>query len=242
MEPLFLEYTVEELSILNNVTESDFYTEGAVYNVLDDLMAFIGKIINNIIAFGKKLKNDVDALIQKKEVRMKLKKLKSELSNKQDKGIKKVQMIDVQSYVNYYDRYSKLLMKKMRTLAKGNFKSKRKLESVVESIQQDLDDMNESLDYIMHNRINVPIKKAIQYVEDNLNGNSTIEKDFVEITHELKNCGIIVEKSMKNATLTRDEKIKKEHVSCLKRVINKITSTLGKFWQKFVMAVVFFFA
>ena len=69
-----------------------------------------------------------------------------------------------------------------------------------------------------------------------------MEKDFIEITHELKNVGITMEKNLKNISLTDDEKIAKEHVSLIKRVIRKISSVFGKFWQKIVMAVVFFFS
>ena len=102
--------------------------------------------------------------------------------------------------------------------------------------------MEEELQYILHNKIQVPIDVAIKYVEDNLKGTSTMEKDFIEITHELKNVGITMEKNLKNISLTDDEKIAKEHVSLIKRVIRKISSVFGKFWQKIVMTVVFFFA
>lgn len=242
MNALILDCTLGELSILNDIDENEYYSEGAVYDVLNDLVSFIQKMINNIVAFAKKLKNDVSSLIKKKEVHFKLRQLKKDLQEQKANGSKKVQMVDVPSYVRYYDSCYMKIKKKLNTLSRGNFKSKRKLEAVASSIEDDLNDMEEELQYILHNKIQVPIDVAIKYVEDNLKGTNTMEKDFIEITHELKNVGITMEKNLKNISLTDDEKIAKEHVSLIKRVIRKISSVFGKFWQKIVMAVVFFFA
>ena len=68
MNALILDCTLGELSILNDIDENEYYSEGAVYDVLNDLVSFIQKMINNIVAFAKKLKNDVSSLIKKKEV------------------------------------------------------------------------------------------------------------------------------------------------------------------------------
>lgn len=242
MDTLFMEYTISELSILNQTNEYDYYGEGAVYDVLDDILTFIQRIVNDLVAFGKRLKNDVDSLIQKKEVRSKLKELKKELKEQKEDGVKKVSMIDVESFIQYYKTYENKLMKKLASLSRGNFKTREKMESVIADIENDLEDMNRELQDTIDNRITVPITKAIEYVEDNLNGTNEIEKKFVEVTHGLKDIAINAERVIKNASFSSDESLKREYASGIKRVTKKISNIFSKWFQKFVMCVVFFFA
>lgn len=242
MDTLFMEYTISELSILNQTNEYEYYGEGAVYNVLDDIFTFIQRIVNDLVSFGKKLKNDVDSLIQKKEVRAKLKKLKEELKEKTDEGVKKVSMIDVEEFIRYYNRYENKITKKINALSRGNFKTKGKMEAVILDIENDLDEMNDVLQDTLEKRIVVPINKAISYVEDNLNGSNEVEKKFVEATHALKEISINAERVIKNSSLSSDEDLKKEYVGGIKKVTKKISNVFSKWFQKFVMSVVFFFA
>ena len=242
MDTLFMEYTISELSILNQTNEYEYYGEGAVYNVLDDILTFIQRIVNDLVSFGKKLKNDVDSLIQKKEVRAKLKKLKEELKEKTDEDVKKVSMIDVEEFIRYYNRYENKITKKINVLSRGNFKTKGKMEAVILDIENDLDEMNNVLQDTLEKRIVVPINKAISYVEDNLNGTNEVEKKFVETTHALKEISINAERVIKNSSLSSDEDLKKEYVAGIKKVTKKISNVFSKWFQKFVMSVVFFFA
>lgn len=242
MNHLFMEYSLEEYSILNRTKEDEIFQEGAVYNILDDILAFFQRIINDLVCFGKKVKNDVDSLIKKREVRLKLKKLKEELKTKENEGIKKVSMIDVESFVNYYTSYERKIMKKLETLSRGNFKKRTKFEKVADDIETDLEDMSDALQECVDNRIKVNIDEAIRYVEDNLNGQNEVEKKFVEVTHKLKDVSLTVERVIKNSSNKEDESYKRAYVGRLKRITRKISSTIGKWWSKFVMCVVFFFA
>ena len=242
MEQLFMEYTINELSILNRTKADDVFQEGTVYNILDDILSFFQKIINDLVCFGKKVKNDVDSLIKKKEVRLKLKKLKEELAQKDESGVKKVSMIDVEDFVQYYSSYEKKIMKKMETLSRGNFKTKDQLDRVADDIESDLDDMAEVLQEVVDNRITVKIQDAIKYVEDNLTGKNEVEKQFVEATHKLKDISLNVERILKNSATKPDEYYQSHYVGRIKKVTRKISSTIGKWWSKFIMCVVFFFA
>lgn len=242
MDTLFMEYAISELSILNQTKDSEYYGEGAVYDVLDDILSFIQRIINDLISFGKRVKNDIDSLIQKKEVRSKLKKLKQELSEKKEDGVKKVSMIDVESFISYYKSYENKIINKLCVLSRGNFKTKKKMEAIISDIENDLDDMDDKLQSTLDNRVVVPITKAIKYVEDNLSGSNEVEKKFVEVTHSLKEVSINAERVIKNATLNSDKMLQKNYVSGIKKITKKTSNVTGKWMRKFVMCVVFFFA
>lgn len=252
MKLLMMEYEISHLSILNDYDDS-LILEGTVYDILDDIISFIDKIIQNMIAFAKKLKNDVDSMIQKKQVRFKLNKLKKELEEQQSDGVKKVSMIDVESFVSYYKSYSSVIMRKAKILARGNFKTKDKLERHIDDLQTDIDDMNEELERCIKHRKTVSIKKAIEYVEDNLSGRNPIEAEFVNVQHQLKELEIDVKKYLNIAMNTSSDNLRRNYVSkpdafantvisSLKSSIGKIGSFFGKWFSKFVMAVVFFFA
>ena len=63
--------------------------------------------------------------------------------------------------------------------------------------------MNTALEKTLKNRIKVPIKDAIIYVDQNLNGQSIIEKRFLKVVHDLKEIGIKSEKIFKNINVQR---------------------------------------
>ena len=105
-----------------------------------------------------------------------------------------------------------------------------------------MSDMESALESSMKNRVKTNINDAIVYVEKNLNGQSRVERRFIEVTRELRELGIQSEKIFKNTNLSEDKEVLHQKVSIIRTIITKITGTLSRWFRKFVMTVVFFFA
>ena len=243
MDSLFIEYMMDELSILNNTDPTEeYYSEGAAYDFLNSVLSFFQRLINDLVTFGKKVKNDISSIIQKKQVHLKLKTLKKELNEQKDDGVKKIKMVDVYDYIDIYQTYEKKITKKLNTLSKGNFKTRENMLSVVENIESDLDEMDEKLDKILSNKVTVSINDAIKYVEDNLSGKSKVEVCFVDACHKIKDVSINVEHVIKDQSYRSDGDFKKEYASCIKRITSKASKKISKGFSKFIFAIVATFA
>ena len=151
-------------------------------------------------------------------------------------------MIDHDKFIKTYEFGSKRMIKILKKITEKKYKSRSSLNDAMDEFTACMSDMDSALESSMKNRVKTPINDAIVYVEKNLNGQSRVERRFIEVTRELRELGIQSEKIFKNTNLSEDKEVLHQKVSIIRTIITKITGTLSRWFRKFVMTVVFFFA
>ena len=241
---------IEENFIMTEVAMiSDIYSfgdelmsEGVLDTVVTKVSEFFQKAVNTMVAFVKTFRSDLTATIEKKRYKAKLKKMKEELKSQKDSGVKYVGMIDHDNFIKTYEFGSKRMIKILKKITEKKYKSRSSLNDAMDEFTACMSDMESALESSMKNRVKTPINDAIVYVEKNLNGQSRVERRFIEVTRELRELGIRSEKIFKNTNLSEDKEVLHQKVSIIRTIITKITGTLSRWFRKFVMTVVFFFA
>lgn len=241
MNPYFMEMMIDELKIFSNI-DDEYVCEASTYSILDEISSFFNRLINDLISFGKRIKEDVKSFIQKKTVNIKLKQLKKELQEQKGNGVKKVKMVDVDQYIDTYKSYEKSIIRQVHKLVDGNFKHRENMIDRSDKLDKLLGDMTDELDYILKNKVTVSINDAIRYVEENISGKSNVEKVYVDICHEIRDLQIKAEHALKDQSLRTENNIAKKHVGFIRRIITKITRPFAKAYQKIVFAIVAFFS
>ena len=173
MNPYFIEMMMDEMKIFSDIND-EYVSEATTYSVLDEISSFFSRLLNDLISFGKRVKEDVKAIIQKKSVNIRLKQLKKELQEQKGEGVKKVKMVDVDEYIETFKSYEKEVVKKVNKLIDGNFKRRDKIITKSDELESLIEQMNSDLDYILKNKVTVSINDAIRYVEENISGKSNI--------------------------------------------------------------------
>ena len=189
MNPYFIEMMMDEMKIFSDIND-EYVSEATTYSVLDEISSFFRRLLNDLISFGKRVKEDVKAIIQKKSVNIRLKQLKKELQEQKGEGVKKVKMVDVDEYIETFKSYEKKVVKKVNKLIDGNFKRRDKIITKSDDLESLIEQMNSDLDYILKNKVTVSINDAIRYVEENISGKSNAEKVYVDICHDVRDIQI----------------------------------------------------
>lgn len=242
MESMFLECMMDQLSIFSDLTEERYvYQETTIYDLLDKLASFFKRLTNDLLAFGKRVKSDIQAFIDKQSIRIKLKKMKNELNVQNDNGVRYVKMVDVDEYLDTYKSYEVKLIKQLDFFAKGNFKTREKMICFADKLENDLDAMEKDLERIVKNKVKISIKDAIRYVDENLNGKSNAEAIYVDACHKLNDIRIKVEHSLRDQALRTDTSFSNEYMGIFKRTTTKITKKIAKAYSKIVLCIFAYF-
>ena len=238
------QFIMTEVAMISDIYSfgDELITEGVLYSVTNKISEFFQKAVNTMIAFVKTFKADLESTIQKKDCRRKLKYLKKDLADKKESGVKFVEMPDYKAFIKYYDMYSGKMTKLLGKISDKKYKTRSSLDTAMNEFESCLYDMNTALEKTLKNRIKVPIKDAIIYVDQNLNGQSIIEKRFLKVVHDLKEIGIKNKKIFKNINVSEDKEVLQKKTSMIRTIVSKISSTVSKWFRKFVMTIVFFFA
>ena len=152
MNPYFIEMMMDEMKIFSDIND-EYVSEATTYSVLDEISSFFSRLLNDLISFGKRVKEDVKAIIQKKSVNIKLKQLKKELQEQKGEGVKTVKMVDVDEYIETFKSYEKKVVKKVNKLIDGNFKRRDKIITKSDDLDSLIEQMNSDLDYILKNKV-----------------------------------------------------------------------------------------
>lgn len=237
-------FVMTEVAMISDIFSfgEDLIEEGALDTIVTKVSDFFQKAVNSMSAFIKTFRSDLTATIEKKRCKAKLKKLKEELKMQKNSGVKYVGMIDHDKFIKAYELGSKRMVKILKKITEKKYKSRSSLNTAMDEFTASMEDMNDLLESSMKNRIKTPIDQAILYVEKNLNGQSRVEKRFIEVTRELRELGIQSEKIFKNTNLSEDKEVLHQKVSIIRTIVTKITSTLSRWIRRFIMTVVFFFA
>lgn len=237
-------FIMTEVAMLSDIYSAgdELVTEGVLYELSEKISEFFHKAVNTLHAFIKTFRADIQSTIQKKDCKRKLNYLKKELAEKKDAGVKYVDMPDHKAFIKYYELYSGRLTKLLGKISDKKYKTRSSLNAAMDEFNSCLYDMNDALEKSLKRKIKVPIKDAIMYVDQNLNGESAIEKRFIQVTHDLKEIGIRSEKIFKNINVSEDKEVLQQKVSVIRTIVTKITSTVSRWFRKFVMVIVFFFA
>ena len=58
MNPYFIEMMIDEMKIFSDIND-EYVSEATTYSVLDEISSFFSRLLNDLISFGKRVKEDV---------------------------------------------------------------------------------------------------------------------------------------------------------------------------------------
>lgn len=234
-------FNEEVISNIEDVYEFGYFTERSSSKTKKTMKEFFSRIIASIQTLIREIQIKIDSAVREKGVTKNLSRLKLEMKVKKEIGAKKVEMMDVWKYQSIYIDMNSRLWKYIQRFTKMDYTSTKQIdrdlrdyESIVETYQGKLEDISE-------NKIEVPIEKAMQFVDDNLNGNSKVIKTLNETITEFKRMEQLVENIKIRKTINGEDIIPKK-IWFIERMLMRFVSFVKRQVVKFVTTVVFIFA
>lgn len=234
--------------VLSKSIADEIYLESSssntsVFDAVDRIISAIKELINKMTADGKKFMLDIKMIIQRVGLRANLQMLKMDLKHGKKKGRTIVQMVDVPKFINYYNQNSWKLEKKIiKPTDSTYFKSPEAYQRAIDSLERELDDFKSKLDFLRNHPIDVPIDKAISYVEKEISGESQIWKSYNKMLYDLEAYAIKLERAQKSQRNKSADYLTAHQVGPVKRLIGKFVQICRNAVSKFITGIVFFFA
>lgn len=236
-------YTTEHTCNMNILFASNqFVTEG-VYDIARGIETLISKVITNLKSFMKNIYIDITALVQRKQLKSKLKKLREKLLEEKDKGVRKVEIFDYEKYASTYQVIVKNNSKKFSRIVNGKYKYKADIEKALYDFERQLEKDEETLDYIYnYEKVTKDIDEVLSYVERNINGKIGIEKALVDTINEMERLKTESARVLSNIRISDDKDIRSTYTSSVRKAITRFTHTITSSFKKWIVRIICFFA
>lgn len=243
MEDNSLFYTTEYVCNMNMIVASnEFITEG-VYDIARAIETLISKLITNIKSFIKNIYIDISNLVQRKQVKNKLKALRKKLIAEKDKGVKYVEIFDYEQYASLYQEVVKRNTKEFSKIVNHKYKYKADIENALYEFERNLEKDEETLDYIYNEeKVKKRIDEVLDYVEKNINGKLNIEKALVDAVNEMERLKTESSRLLANIRISDDKDIRATYTSSVRKAITRFTSSITSRFKKWIIRLVCFFA
>lgn len=223
------------------------YYESASENILvteKEAEAFsikVKKFFSDMVTMIENLKTSLQTLImkktQEKEFQNRLNKLYQELKEKQESGLKKVEVVDVWKYVDTFVKMNDDLSKYVRKFTKVKYTRTSDIDKDIASFNSIVDSYEKKLEEISKEKVKVSIKKMIGFVEDEISNRSRLMK--------ILNDNIILFKEFQNEATTIEKRkdilgpeILPKHVGLLRRISYGIVNFIKKWVIRIMTAVI----
>lgn len=222
------------------------YYENATENILvteKEVEAFsikVKKFFSDIVTVIENLKTSIQTLImkktQEKQFQNRLNKLYQELKEKQESGLKKVEVIDVWKYVDTFEKMNDELSKYVKKFVKVKYTRTSDIDKDIASFNSIVDSYEKKLEEISKEKVAVPVKKMIGFVEDEISNRSRLMK--------ILNDNIILFKEFQNEASTIEKRkdilgpeILPKHVGLIRRISYGVVNFIKK-WVVRIMTVI----
>ena len=234
LESAILEYT-------EFVLEEHYITESTNTNLWTKVKQFFTKLILSMKNFIADLDIQIQTKIKEKELKNTLLSLKEEIKNKQESGEKNVSMIDYWKYKNLYLSLNRELYGYAKKFAKVKYTKVYQIEDDMNEFNDIIKEYSEKMQEVSTIKIKVPIKKALTFVESELQGRSDVLKTLNDSIGEFREIEQIAENMRTKMALLGNDVIPK-HVGMIEKMVNAISSFIRKWTTRFIVGIVFIFA
>lgn len=221
---------------------SDDYVQESVYQTIENLLIKIKLMISKMKEFAANLKKDLQTQVKSMQLSSRLKKLRKELAEKESQGVQTVSLIDYNKFNKFYHDYSYVLTDTLKKLSDyRRYNNRAKFLKDVETLNKDIEVFNEELKKIEQNPKKIPMKKAIDFVESELDGSSKVWKTYIGVIDNLTKIENALERYKKDARSVSNDYLETQHVNVIVRCMGKIQKVMQNHLSKFIGLVVFRF-
>ena len=233
LESAILTYTEDLLS-------NHYVTEAVKETLWTRLKQFFAKIILALKNFDKQLQINLDHAIAEKQIRKKLDTLYKELKDNQSSGIKTVEIIDYMNMKSIFFKYRNELTMYAKKFSKIKYTKTWQIEDDLKEFNTLYEKYTKELEEASHKKIKISVKKALDFVEDEIRGKSEILKSINDSTRDFAEIENIAEELQTRMNILGAEVIPK-HVGFIQKMVNSISSFVRKWTVKIIMGTVFLF-
>ena len=255
MEDLFFECESAYTGSMQHITLS---LESAIFTYSEDLLTnhyvsesvsdslwtrlkdFFTKIILAIKNFIKELKVKIEYAINEKQIKQKLHALHEELKDKEYKGINAVELTDYISMKNIFNQYYDKLIGYAKKFSKVKYTKTYQIENDLEEFDKMMDKFNKELEEASNKKVKWSVKKALDFVEDELRGKSDVFKTLNQSMSDFAEIEQIAENLRTKMNVLGVDVIPK-HVGFIQKMIIGISGFIRKWTIKIIMGIVFIF-
>lgn len=217
----------------------DTLYQESLYTVIESIIIEIKKIISKMKEVAANIKKSVKIQVRRIELPIKLKKMKKQLELQKGK-IEKVDMIDYNRFINFYYNNSNIITKKLDKLSDyRKFKSSEKFLSKVHDLDKDVDIFEKELSEMEKNPIKVNLSDAINFIENEINGEGKVMKTYLSVCDKLMASINKLERYRRDARAMTDFYLEDKHLNAVKRVTDKYTRKMTNHLTKFITLTVF---
>ena len=150
-------------------------------------------------------------------------------------------MVDYWKYKNLYLSLNQELYGYAKKFAKVKYTKVYQIEDDMNEFNDIIKEYSEKMQEVSTIKIKVPIKKALTFVESELQGRSDVLKTLNDSIGEFREIEQIAENMRTKMALLRNDVIPK-HVGMIQKMVNAISSFIRKWTTRFIVGIVFIFA
>lgn len=214
-----------------------YYSESRNDTFFTKINKFFANIISSLKNFKSEVKVNLEKKIRERELNINLRKMYKELDEKKS-WAKEVEVIDCWTLREQYLRCIHELTKYSKKFVNMKYRSVYEIDKDISEFNSIIDNYEKKFDELIKHKIKVPIKDMINFVEDEISGNSSILNslnDTVTIFEQMKQDVKVLE--TRRDILGPD--ILTKHVGFLRNMSNKICNTIKKWCVKIITTIVF---
>ena len=222
-------------------SKNHYLTESEKKSLVFKTREFFNRLINAITTFMKNIKNKIDNFVRSNKIDIELMKKKSYFKKKKKKGVTSVTSIDIVKYKETYLDEIKKLWKYVSRIKEMKYKSIDQIENDLNKFKKIMEEYENKLDTIYDKKIEIPIDKAINIVNDEIHGKSTNFQTIQRCETELREMQIYID-SMENRFNSIGDEIIPKKVNLLVRICTDISKFVKKHVSRIIGTIVFLFA
>ena len=228
---------IDALTVFHeSVNETIYVTEKEAESLGTKVKKFISDIIVLLKNLKANIQNTIETKTREKSFRNKLDALHKELKEKKEQGIRKVQVVDVWKYTDFYLYCVEDLKKYVKKFTKVKYTRTADIDADLATFKKITDKYDEKLEKIASEKITIFVDRMLGFVEDEITGRSRVLKtlnDAITMFNEMQNEAMTLE--VRKEILGPD--ILPKHVGFLRKIAYGFTGFIKR-WVIRIMTTV----
>ena len=217
---------------------NSYITEKTEDDLFKGLRSFIAKIISTLQKFVRDIEIAVEEWVRDKEIRISIRSVKKSLAEGKKDGAKYVEMIDVWKLGRRYKEMNNDIWEHTKKLTRKKYRKVSELQRDTEEAEKLIAKYTDEIDEIRNETIKVPINKALEFVESEIEGRSTILDDLSTEITKFKNLEKECENIKINIYLGEGSEIVASHAGMIRRLTLKISGFTQKIRKSLKQSVI----
>lgn len=228
---------------ISNLYNKDEVFEEGVMELVDKIIIKIKLILSKMKEDWQNIKKEVKLIANRASLNGKLKQMKAQLNSAQAQNKKTIKMINYNKFLQYYNRHVNTIAKKISRLSDyRKFKTAGAFLAESHDLEKAVMDMDKELVEIENNPIDVPLKDAIDFVENEALGESKIIAQYMGCEAKLETFVNKYERCLRDARAASNWYMDQQHAGVFQRGLSSCSKIMSKHCSKFIALTVFKFA